>query len=141
MDSTADIRERHEHEKDGVAVSTENYTDHMIKALKQARADRGILLDRLKAAESLLECRTNDLDQLQCGYDKCHADLTQHRDLVRFNTRDLKIANETNFYCKWQEAEQKVVNARHGLDAERESRKKWHKRALKAEAILNRNDK
>ena len=61
--------------------------------------------DKLEATESLLKCRTNDLDQLQCGYDKCHADLTLHRDLVCRKDKELEVASSTNYYCELQEAE------------------------------------
>jgi len=45
---------------------------------------------KLEAAESLLKCRTNDLEQLQTGYDICDAKLTQFQDLYRYSQDTIK---------------------------------------------------
>ncbi len=45
---------------------------------------------KLEAAESLLKCRTNDLERLQTGYDICDAKLTQFQDLYRYSQATIK---------------------------------------------------
>ena len=82
------------------AVVSEKVIEYEVK-LEDAEKDlanydmaEDFLIEKLEASKSLLKCRTNDLEQLQTGYDICDAKLTQFQDLYRYSQATIKAITD-----------------------------------------------